>query len=124
MAYIHNGRVVEKKPFTFQGFLLALWAALSLFLQTFFSLQPMSQAVEEHQHPAPSAANRGWRSWLQSLMSRGRGQALGGGGGNNPNNNNGGASGWAAGANGRGGNIHTLPKPSINGGCMGGCCRR
>lgn len=118
MAYIHNGRVVEKKPFTLKGFLLAIWSALTLFLQTFFSLQPMNQTVDEHQH---SAANRGssnsggWRGWLRGLLNRGSGQTLGSG-----SSRNNGDSGWAAAVNRRGGNIHSLPKPSISGGCAGG----
>ncbi|KPA81771.1 hypothetical protein ABB37_04052 [Leptomonas pyrrhocoris] len=119
MAYIHNGRVVEKKPFTLRGFLLALYSALSLFLRTFVSLQPMSQAIEEHQHPTPGATNGGWRSSLQGLLSRGRGQALGGGG-DNRRGSGGGGSSWADAVNRRGGNIHSLPKPPIGGGCAGG----
>ncbi|KPI90527.1 hypothetical protein ABL78_0287 [Leptomonas seymouri] len=118
MPYIHNGRVVEKKPFTLRGFLLALGSALSLFLQTMFSLQPMSQVIEEHQHPIPGATTGGWRNYFRGLLNRGRGQALGGGGNNQ--NGSGSGSSWAAAVNRRGGNIHTLPKPSISGGCAGG----
>ncbi|CAJ1037320.1 hypothetical protein IOCL2690_000857300 [Leishmania lindenbergi] len=117
MAYIHNGRVVEKKPFTVRGFLLAFWGMLSLFARTLFTTQPMTQVVEEYQHPAPRAANApandgGILGSLRAMLNRrgGGGQALGGGDN----------SGWAAAVNRRGGNVHTLPKAPISGGCASG----
>ncbi|KAG5464460.1 hypothetical protein LSCM1_00648 [Leishmania martiniquensis] len=117
MAYIHNGRVVEKKPFTVRGFLLALWAMLSLFVQTLFTTRPVMEVVEEYQHPAPRAANApaiggGILGSLRAMLNRrgGGGQALGGGRNSD----------WAAATNRRGGNVHTLPKPPISGGCASG----
>lgn len=116
MPYIHNGRVVEKKPFTLKGFLLALSSALSLFAHTFFSLQPMSQAIDEYQHPTPGAANGGLANTLRGFFTRGGGQAVGNGGGNRGNS----GSSWAAAVNRRGANVHSLPKAPMDGGCGGG----
>ncbi|KAG5490772.1 hypothetical protein JKF63_00894 [Porcisia hertigi] len=117
MTYIHNGRAVEKKPFTVQGFLLALWTALALFAQTLLSTQPMARVVEDYQNPAPRMANAranggGMLDSLRAFLNRrgGGGQTLGGGG-------NG---GWAAAVNRRGGNVHTLPKAPTSGGCASG----
>jgi hypothetical protein len=118
MVYIHNGRVVEKKPFSLRSFVLALWSALALFFSTFFTLQPMSQAVEAHQHPTPATNNVGLWERLRGLLTRGRGQTLG----SSSSGTNGGS--WAAAVNRRGGNVHTLPKPPTSGGCAGGGCRR
>ncbi|KAG5465199.1 hypothetical protein LSCM4_00652 [Leishmania orientalis] len=117
MAYIHNGRVVEKKPFTVRGFLLALWTTLSLFAQTLFTTRPMAQVVEEYQHPAPPARNApatggGLLDSLRGILNRrgGGGQALGSGRNSD----------WAAATNRRGGNVHTLPKAPMSGGCASG----
>ncbi|KAK7201606.1 hypothetical protein NESM_000225000 [Novymonas esmeraldas] len=121
MAYIHNGRVVDKKPFTVRGFLVALWTTLSLFAQTLFTTQPVAQVVEEHRNPAQRAARApdngggGVLGWLRGLLNRRRG---GGGGGGQVLG--GGRSSWAAGVNRNGANVHTLPKGSISGGCASG----
>lgn len=116
MPYIHNGRVVEKKPFTVKGLLLAIQSSLSLFVGTLFTTRPMAEVIEEHRNPSPQAANGGsglvasLRGFLGRLGGGGGGQRVGNGG-------RGGDSGWAAAVNRRGGNVHTLPRPPISGGC-------
>jgi hypothetical protein len=46
--YVHNGKLVDKKPWSFQGFLLAIINLLWLFVATIFSTKKMNDHAEEY----------------------------------------------------------------------------
>ena len=46
--YLHGGKVVEKKPWSIQGFFFALLNILKLFFLTIFTTEKMSAHVDEY----------------------------------------------------------------------------
>uniref|UniRef100_A0A7S1M468 Selenoprotein K n=1 Tax=Neobodo designis TaxID=312471 RepID=A0A7S1M468_NEODS len=70
---IHNGRVVDKKPWTLMGFLLSIIDLVRFFFMTIFTTAPMQSHVNEYKH-----------SKRQPTWGGKGGNAGGGGGGGGP----------------------------------------
>ena len=47
---IHNGKVVDKKPWTLMGFLLGIIDFVRFFFLTIFTTAPMSSHIDEYEH--------------------------------------------------------------------------
>lgn len=47
-GYIHNGRVVQSKPWSFMGLLMAILDLLKLFFATIFTSQSQSSHLNEY----------------------------------------------------------------------------
>ena len=48
MSYLHQGKVVEKKPWSLSGLLFGLINVLRLFFLTIFTTEKMSSHVDEY----------------------------------------------------------------------------
>lgn len=111
MAYIHNGRVVDKKPFSLFDFLASLWSLVVVFFRSIFSAQPLQTHVEDYRDSRRPGRSRGdsasWGRSLRSLFRPGGGDTTGRGDN-------------SAAAINRRGNVHTLPPSALSGGCGGG----
>lgn len=105
MPYVHNGRVVEKRPFSLVALFDALVTILILFFTTLVSTRPVREHVEDYRDGR--TAGRGgpseWQRSVRSLFS-GATRPPGGGGG-------------ADSINRRGRNVHTFSSSALSGGC-------